>query len=139
MLVFETVNIEYNNEFPDSLFTLDLPADVSWYESPAASGAPPAPANLKPEEVARAFFEACERQDWDVVQTFYPIKPLPDNFKRKLSGIKVLNIGTPFQSGQYPGWFVPYEIRFSNGQVIQFNLAVRNDNAAGRYLIDGGI
>jgi len=44
-----------------------------------------------------------------------------------------------FKPKPYPGWFVPYEIKFKNGEVTKFNLAVRNDNPAKRYVVDGGI
>jgi hypothetical protein len=48
-------------------------------------------------------------------------------------------LGDPFQSGQYPGWFVPYEIRLKSGEVKKHNLAIRNGNPAKHWLVDGGI
>ena len=51
----------------------------------------------------------------------------------------MLKIGEPFQAAPFPGWFVPYEIRLPSGQVKNFNLAVRNDNAVHRFVVDGGI
>jgi len=53
-------------------------------------------------------------------------------------GLEIISIGEPFKSGKYPGWFVPYEIEFKSGGVKKFNLAVRNDNAAKRWQVDGG-
>ena len=35
--------------------------------------------------------------------------------------------------------FVPYEIRFPNGEVKKHNLALRKDPRTGRWLVDGGI
>ena len=50
----------------------------------------------------------------------------------------IVEIGEPFRSGSYPGWFVPYEIKLWTGETRKFNLAVRNDNPARRYIVDGG-
>ena len=51
---------------------------------------------------------------------------------------EIITIGEPFQSGRYPGWFVPYEIKLNSGEIKAHNLALRNDNDAGRYVVDGG-
>ncbi|MCC6696818.1 MAG: hypothetical protein IT365_14400 [Candidatus Hydrogenedentes bacterium] len=139
VLVFETVNIEYNAELPSTLFALELPDDVSWYDSQGETAVPAQVQKLTPEETARAFIEACGREDWNTVQVFYPVAPIPQHFKEALGGIQLVSLGTPFQSGQFPGWFVPYEIRLKNGEVKKHNLTVRNDNAAGIYQVDGGI
>lgn len=48
-------------------------------------------------------------------------------------------LGEPFEAWPYGGWFVPYEIRLPNGDVRKWNLAVRNDNPAHRYVVDGGL
>jgi len=32
----------------------------------------------------------------------------------------------------------PYEIKFKSGKSKKFNLAVRNDNPAKRWMVDGG-
>jgi hypothetical protein len=50
----------------------------------------------------------------------------------------VISVGEPFQSGLYAGYFVPYEIRLRDGTVKKYKLAVRNDNPAHRWVVDGG-
>ena len=145
VLAFTTTGIEYNAILEPSLFALDLPDDVSWYGEPTADVADEASADgasdddLTPEETARAFFEACSKADWDEVAKYFPISPLPPGMEEGIRGVEIISIGKAFKSGQYPGWFVPYEIRLRNGEVKKFNLAVRNDNPAGRYIVDGGI
>lgn len=47
-----------------------------------------------------------------------------------------MSIGAPFQSGMNPGWFVPYEIRLSDGTVKKHNLALKQNR--GRFYVDGG-
>jgi hypothetical protein len=137
--VFETTAVEYDTGLDASLFALDLPDDVSWYGEPAPAANDTVDADLSPDKVARAFFEACGREDWATVERYYPISPVPQRLKDAVGGLELLSIGTPFKSGRYPGWFIPYEIRFRNGGTKKMNLAVRNDNPAKRYIVDGGL
>lgn len=139
VLVFETTDIEYNSDLDAALFALELPDDVSWLVEPVATKDDAYYASLAPEECARAFFEACGREDWEEVKKFYPVEPIPAQMKTLFGQLELLSLGTPFQSGRFPGWFVPYEIRLSDGRTKTFNLAVRNDTGAGRYVIDGGL
>ena len=59
-----------------------------------------------------------------------------------LGGLQIVSLGTPFQSKGYAGgngWFIPYEIKLKDGTVKKYNLAVRNDNPAKRYVVNGGL
>jgi hypothetical protein len=132
--VFEITSIRYNEPLPGRLFTLELPADVSWMGTAAdlpVSGEIPA----TPREAALAFFEGAAAGDWQRVASVFQVD---DRLKRAYGGIQVVSVGEPFQSGSYPGWFVPYEIRMSGGHVKKHNLAVRNDNPQKRFILDGG-
>jgi hypothetical protein len=84
------------------------------------------------------FLEGLASSDWDRVLTVLPTTSVPEGFKRVGGHLRVVSIGEPFQSGLYRGWFVPYEIVFSNGYHKKWNLAVRNDNDAHRWVQDGG-
>ncbi len=59
--------------------------------------------------------------------------------KNYLGGIEIISIGEPFKSGNYGGWFIPYEIKLKSGYIKKHNLAIRNDNRAKRWQVDGGI
>jgi hypothetical protein len=53
-----------------------------------------------------------------------------------------VSLGEPFPSKAYAGgkgWFIPYVIKLKNGEVKKFNLAMRRDNPANRYVFDGGL
>lgn len=139
VLVFETTSVEYNIALDDSLFILDLPDNVSRFEQPQEEDATDATRKLTPEETAQAFFDACAREDWGEVEKYYPVSPTPELIKTYLGKLEIVSIGTPFKSGLYPGWFVPYEIRLNDGKTKKMNLAVRNDNPARQYVVDGGI
>ncbi len=138
VLVFATERIEYDQPIDPSVFTLELPKDVVF-----AKDVERLPDNAKyekmtPKEAARAFFEACGKEDWTEAQKFERM-PFDERFKTYLGGLKIVSLGEPFQSKAYPGSFIPYEIRFKDGEVKKWNLAMRKDNPANRYIVDGGL
>jgi hypothetical protein len=95
-----------------------------------------------PKEAAEAFFKACSEKNWDEFAKFIPRLDNDDRMeqiKEYLGGLQVISIGEPFKRGEFPGWYVPYKVRFNNGLVQDWDLAIRNDNPAKRYVLDGGI
>jgi hypothetical protein len=136
VLVFEVTDIEYNPEIDNGFFTVELPRDVIWHEKPKDLGM--AYQQMGPKEVAEAFFKACSEENWEEFLKFWPMSAVDEKLKSHLGGLEIIGIGEPFKSGLYGGWFVPYEIKFRDGTIKKMNLAVRNDNPAKRYIIDGG-
>jgi hypothetical protein len=132
--VFEVTGITYNEPLPASRFALDVPADVTWLgtaeDLPVAGDIP-----TTPRDAALAFFEGAASRDWQRVSTVWKVD---ERFKKIYGGIQVISVGNAFRSGIYPGWFVPYEIRFPGGKTQKHNLAVRNDNPQKRFILDGG-
>jgi type II secretory pathway pseudopilin PulG len=139
VLVFEVTKIEYDTAIDPSLFSLDLPKDVVSFKLPEPLPDNERYQNMAPEEAARAFFQACADENWEEVLKFYPVSSLNQDFKDYLGGLQIISIGKPFKSGRYGGWFVPYEIKLKSGDTKKFNLAIRNDNPAKRWMVDGGI
>ncbi|HBG28438.1 MAG: hypothetical protein A2Y10_10935 [Planctomycetes bacterium GWF2_41_51] len=137
VLVFETIEINYAPEINDNIFIVELPANTVAFKEPQVLS--DKYQNMKPKEMASAFFEACSNEDWDEFLKFWPMSAVDERLKTYLGGLDVISLGEPFQSGIYPGWFVPYEIKFKNGTTKKHNLAVRKDNSAGRYVFDGGL
>lgn len=137
--IFETTSIEYNPLIDDSVFTLELPNDVVWDKEPEILPDNEKYESMAPREAAIAFFTACAQQNWDEYLKFNSQSHVPQSTKDYLGGIEVISIGEPFQSGSYSGWFVPYEIKLKDGYVKKHNLALRNDNPANRWQVDGGI
>ena len=141
VLVLTVERIEYMERADPAIFSLELPKNVQWAKDPA-----PLPDNrryeqMTPKQAAQAFFEACSKEDWDEVQKFMPM-PLPQELKKYLGGLEVVRLGEPFQSkATIPGdkWFVPYEVKFKNGEVKKWNLVLSKDKSAKRYLFDGGL
>ena len=55
--------------------------------------------------------------------------------KEHIGGLEVISLGEPYQKDEYPGWYVPYEIKVPG--VSKFNIRVSNANPAKRYVILG--
>ena len=138
VLVFEVTDIRYNESQDARLYTLDLPENVSWLVSPEEMPVTAQPLPATPRDAALAFFEGMAERNWDRALTVMARSSVDDRIKRAYGGLQVISIGEPFQSGMYRGWFVPYEIRLSDGRVKKHKLAVRNDNAVKRFVLDGG-
>jgi hypothetical protein len=137
-LMFELQQIDYNQPIDPSVFQLALPDNVRWFQNELQS----LPDNEKyaamtPEQAARAYFEAFARSDWTEAEKFRR-DTVDDATKQLAGGLEVLNIGTNFTSQDYPGRFVPYEIKLSNGKVFQHNIALKRDGKTGRWWVDGG-
>ena len=138
VLIFEITGIEYNQPIDPKLFELELPENVIFREEPQKLADNEKYAGMTPQEAAHGFFQACAQEDWDELRKFMTSRP-SESFKEDLGGLTIVAIGEPFQSKGYAGWYVPYEIKFKSGRVQKHNLALRNDNPAKRYVVDGGI
>jgi len=139
VMVLQITDIEYNTEIDPTLFALELPEDVIWLERPKELPDNEKYQQMGPREMTQAFFQACADENWDEFIKFWPTSAVDQRLKDYLGGIEIISVGDPFKSGRYPGWFVPYQIKFKNGSIKKMNLAVRNDNPAKRYVVDGGI
>jgi hypothetical protein len=137
VVVFEITGIRYNQPMPPEVFTVALPGGVIWDVPPEQMPVNrPIPATAR--DAAVTFLEGMAERDWDRVLTVYPATAVPEGLKRDGGGLRVISVGEPFQSGLYAGWFVPYAVRLADGTSKQWNLAVRNDNPAHRWVQDGG-
>ena len=139
VLMFMLEQIEYDQPMAPSIFELELPADVNWYQTEMR----PLPDNAKyaaltAEQAARAYFEALGRSDWNEAEKFRRDQ-VAETTKAVVAGMEVVNIGTAFASKGYDpaGRFVPYEIKI-HGEVIKHNVALKKDKKTGRWFVDGG-
>jgi hypothetical protein len=142
-LILKTSRIEYNRPLDAKIFTLELPKDVRWFHETARLPDNEKYERMTPTQAAKAFFEACARQDWAEAEKFLPGRPMEDRAKKGLGGLTLIHLGEPFQSKLFARsgqvWFVPYEIKLKDGTVKKFNLAVSKDNPANRCVVGGGI
>ena len=139
-LVFELNQIEYNQPLDPGVFQLQLPANVSWKQDMQVLPDNAKYAAMTPEQAARAFLEACGREDWTEAAKF--MSPVAESFKQDRGGIQVVSIGKSFTSALTligGAHFVPYEIKLKTGETIKHNLALKKDGRTGRWFVDGGI
>jgi hypothetical protein len=136
VMIAEFTGFRYDEVFPQSLYTLLLPPGVDWLTDP--SDKPVTVTFSGPREAAAYFFDALARESWDDALQVIPGGTVSPAVKRGYGGLRVISVGEPFQSGLYAGYFVPYEIRLRDGAVKKHKLAVRNDNPAHRWVVDGG-
>jgi hypothetical protein len=142
VLVFEVTTAEYDTELKADIFSTRPPTGAMSLNINDVVNAGITAAN-GPKEVAGRFFEALAKGDRSTIGQIMPVlaqmmASRPEMAKYFIA-LKVVSLGTPFKSGMYPGWYVPYEIRFANGETKKMNLAVRNDqNPKGLWQVDGG-
>jgi hypothetical protein len=138
-LIFETVQIDYDQPMDQSVFHPTLPDTVTWIPDELPDAMDNAfYASLTPEQAAETLFRAIGNRDWDEAQKFFRA-PIDERFKQSLGGLAILDIGESFQSAAYPGVFVPYEISLPSGETRKHNLALKKDKRTSRWIFDGGI
>jgi hypothetical protein len=139
VLVLNVNEMIYDAVSPDDLFALDVPDDAIWHEYPGGPPTDNSYAVMEPDQAAPALLEALANEHGESVLRFADLSEIPEEVKPCFGGLEIIRPGDPFQSGQCPGWSVPYEIRLTLGQVIKHDLAIRNDNPVQRWLVGGGI
>ena len=133
--IFELSQIDYNPPIDPSIWNLDVPAGTVWGEEPQILPDNEKYATMPPEEAARAFFEACGREDWEEAGKF--VSPITQDMKDQFGGVKIINIGKSFTSKTYDNCvFVPYFVRLQHPPQVCY-MRLDNTNSAHRYVITG--
>jgi hypothetical protein len=133
--IFDLSQIDYNQPIDPSLWKLELPADVTWAQLPEQLSKLPDNekyASMTAEQAARAFLEACSREDWVEAGKF--MSPINEQVKQAYGGLEIISLGESFTSKAYGGRFVPYEIKLHSQE---FNVRVSNTNSAKRCVLMG--
>ena len=140
--ILQLSTIKYDEPVADSEFFITLPADVKWVPfDKIINDKQTGLAGVSSEEATKRFFEAWQKGDWNTVDQLMPgflNSADVDQLKREFGGLTILSVGKSFKSGQYPGEFVPYEVRLKSGTIKKMNLALRCDNKDKKWIVDGG-
>jgi hypothetical protein len=129
--VWEVTAIEHGEAWPDAIYA--LPDGLDW---PALKPAPPEIDALPPREAARRLLAAAVDGDWETVGWFTIGDLAVDDFRDRRP-TAVLEVGEPYRISTYAGVYVPYRIEVE-GVEHAHDLALRDDNPAGRWVFDGG-
>jgi len=140
-LIVNLESIEYNVDIDPTLFALHIPQGQECIDL-AAVPKGEVFTNITSKQAAEILCKRLSQKDWLLVApaliNYGPNGELSSDMKEKLGGLTLLQLGEPFKSGQYPGEFVPYEVRLKSGRIVKHNLALRNDNPNKVWLVDGG-
>jgi hypothetical protein len=123
---------------------MQLQEDEKWSNEPEVLANNDIYAKMSPQEVVKAFYAALSRQDFDEMGKFVPdsyIKETKHEFSVAATfGIDVqkqlpsVDVGESSWSAEQSAYFV----KCRESRIKKFNLAVRNDNPAKRWVVDGG-
>ncbi len=139
-LIFNIETINYDVTINPAAFAIQLPAGVEW-QALNLNVSNETFSNISSKRAAELIFDALAKKDFDSNKevwsqyNFVSRKMIESNY----GGLQVIKIGESFKSGMYPGEFVPYEIKLSNGDTKSFKIALRNDNPNKVWIVDGGL
>ena len=124
---------------------LQLQQEISWPSEPALLPNNELYARMSPAEVVKAWTEAQAKLDWDELAKFVPQQEV-QNAKRRAEAAQQSGLAprqSPATEVIEAVWSAEQSAYFVKCRVVapvkKWNLAIRNDNTAKRYLFDGGL
>jgi hypothetical protein len=118
---------------------------LEWNNPPETLPKDDAFARMSPTEVAKAYFDAMKESNWEAMGKVAPASDVEQTKQESAemnkagmdphNAIPTVEVGAAVWSKEESAYFVKCRM----GGVKKFNLAVRNDNAANRYVFDGGL
>ncbi len=136
-------NIAYNIPIQASTFEIELPSGTEWmkFNDPEYKKDF---SNTTSKKAAKLFFNALHKNDFTSIIDIWSILNITDNviieeIKLRYGGLEIIEIGEPYKSGLFPGDFVPYKLKIKSTEIVEGNLALRNDNKNKTWIVDGGI
>jgi murein L,D-transpeptidase YcbB/YkuD len=119
---------------------------LAWTKEPATLTNNDVYARMTPAEAAKAYFDAWSKSDWAEMRKLAPDADV-DQAKQQFDEAKkngldpqkllpAVEAGEAVWSAEQSAYFVKCRMA---GTVKKWNLAVRNDNPANRYVFDGGL
>jgi hypothetical protein len=126
---------------------LRLQQDLKWSGEPEVLTNNDAYARLTPKEAVQAYMDAQSKFDWvemrkfaseyDVEETKGQVAMMEKQGMDVHKTMPTFQVGEATWSAEQSAWFV--KCRTISTQAKKWNIAVRKDNPAGRWQVDGGI
>ena len=125
---------------------LKLMEDLKWSKEPELLPDNESYAKLSPAEAAKAYFAAQAKLDWAEMQKFAPESDVQKDKSQleaaQKKGMDVRNVMPKMEAGEAT-WSAEQSAYFVKVRMLppvkKHNLALRKDNRAGRWQVDGGI
>ena len=138
--VIESESISYNEPLTaETLSDKDL-SQIDFDSMDIAVAASSPLVGISADEAAKIILKAMNGWDMEILNTaMAPYKSLIDKLEPMYKGLEVKSIEKAVKSGLYPGRFVKCKVVLPNGKKETLTLALRNDNKAKVWLIDGGL
>jgi len=124
---------------------MQLQEQVKWSNEPEILPDNDTYVKMSPDEVVQRYYDALSRLDWDEMLKLMPADDV-ENLKHQCEEAAKYNIDIQkqlptievmktFWSAEHSSYFVTYR----EFRVKKFNLAIRKDNPANRFVVDGGL
>jgi RNA polymerase sigma factor (sigma-70 family) len=98
-----------------------------------------------PDAATKGMFELMAQGDWNALTNFDIEggreafeQVLGENMKAYMKGMEIVSIGQPTNSFAANMWFVPYTIRFKDGNQKSMRLHLAQDTRTQRWILKGG-
>lgn len=138
--LLEIDRIEYDAPLDAAELTA-LPEGITWRDQTQTGATASRLAGIDATEAARLILNAFATWDsaiLDEALSEYGARARV-LLRSRYAGATVVECSAPVRSGTYPGLFVPCRLRMADGTTEKLHLALRNDNAQQRWVVDGGL
>ena len=137
--LLEIDRITYDAPLDTATLTV-LPEGINWTDQTRNTPAPRL-TGIDAKEAARLILAAFATWDNEILDE--ALRSYGAHARKLLqsryAGATVERLSEPVRSGKYPGWFIPCTLRMGDGSRERIRLALRNDNSAGSWVVDGGL
>lgn len=138
--LLEIDRIEYDAPLDAAELTA-LPEGITWRDQTQTEATASRLAGIDAAEAARLILDAFATWDsaiLDEALSEYGARARV-LLRSRYAGATVVECSAPVRSGNYPGLFIPCRLRMADGTTEKLHLALRNDNAQRRWVVDGGL
>lgn len=138
--LLEIDRIEYDAPLDAATLTA-LPEGITWRNQTQTEATASRLAGIDAGRAARLILDAFATWDsaiLDEALSAYGARAR-QLLRNRYAGATVVECSAPVRSGNYPGLFIPCRLRMADGTTEKLHLALRNDNAQQRWVVDGGL
>ncbi|WP_303272883.1 anti-sigma factor [uncultured Alistipes sp.] len=138
--LLEIDRIEYDAPLDAATLTA-LPEGITWRDQTQTEATASRLAGIDAGRAARLILDAFATWDSAILDEALSAYGARGRqlLRNRYAGATVVECSAPVRSGNYPGLFIPCRLRMADGTTEKLHLALRNDNAQQRWVVDGGL